>query len=221
MVAVKICGLSDAALVETAIAHGAAWVGLVHFAKSPRHVSVEQIAALGALAKGRVGRVAVLVNPDDALVRAIAPHVDVLQLHGQESTERAQDIKTLTGLNIWKAISISSALDFEQARAYLPVVDRLLFDAKPPKESVLPGGTGTSFDWALLQAWDGPPSWLLAGGLTAENLGAAVRISGARAVDLSSGLETAPGVKSAEKIKHVLRAAKALSNMKEGHKAHA
>lgn len=221
MILVKICGLSTPETVEAAIAHGAAWLGFVHFAKSPRHVTLDRLADLTAQVAKRVERVAVLVDPDDALADAIAPHVDVLQLHGSETPGRVAALKVRTDRAVWKAIPIASPLDFETAHAYGTVADRLLFDAKPPKDTGLPGGTGHSFDWSLMRHWTGSDNWLLAGGLTADNLARAVAQSGAGAVDLSSGLETAPGVKSAVKIRAVLQQAHSLPRQEESVIPHA
>lgn len=197
---VKICGLSDAASLTRAVEGGARWVGFVCFPPSPRHIAPERVADLAAVAKGRAETVAVLVDPDDRLVTALAPHCDWLQLHGEESVARATDIRRLTGRRIIKAVKVATADDIDAARAYEAVADMLLFDARPAPDATLPGGNGLAFDWPLLRGRAFRLPWMLSGGLDAASLGQAVGQSGARAVDISSGVEDAPGKKNLDKI---------------------
>jgi len=208
----KICGIDSAEAMQAALDHGAAWVGLMFFPPSPRYVPPEQAAALSRQAKGRAGRVGVFVAPEDDLLRetlAAAP-LDAIQLHGKEPPERVAAVKALTGLPVWKAVSIAEPSDVENARQYFAVADRLLFDAKPPKGSVLPGGNAVSFDWRLLAGTEWPLPWLLSGGLHAGNVAEAVRLTGAAAVDVSSGVESAPGRKDPARIRAFLDAVAAI-----------
>jgi phosphoribosylanthranilate isomerase len=208
----KICGLNTAESVAAALDHGAAWIGLMFFAPSPRFVSLEQAAALSAQAAGRAGRVGVFVVPDDAMLAQTlaAVALDVIQLHGKEPPERVAEVKARFGLPVWKAVSIAEPADVENARQYFTKADRLLFDAKPPKGSVLPGGNAVSFDWTLLTGTEWPLPWLLSGGLRAGNVAEAVRLTGASAVDVSSGVESAPGHKDAARIRAFLDAVTAI-----------
>lgn len=213
-IAAKICGLNDAASLRAAATAGAAFVGLMFYPPSPRAVTPAEAGTLAAQVPAGVGKVGVFVDPDDALldtVLAAAP-LDLLQLHGQETPERVAGIAKRAGLPVMKAIRVAERADIEAARAYEDVADRLLFDAKAPKTmaDALPGGNGLVFDWNLLrdQAWRRP--WMLSGGLDAGNVADAVRISGAPAVDVSSGVETAPGAKDPAAIKAFLDAVKAL-----------
>ena len=198
----KLCGLNTAEAMAVALDGGAAWVGLMFFPPSPRFVSLEAAALLSAQAGGQAERVGVFVNPEDALLQETLAEVglDAIQLHGKEEPARVAAIKALTGLPVWKACSIAVAADIENSRRYERVADALLFDAKPPKGSVLPGGNAVSFDWRLLAdtRWQCP--WLLSGGLHAGNVADAVRLTGAAAVDVSSGIESAPGVKDPARI---------------------
>ncbi|MBL6929418.1 MAG: phosphoribosylanthranilate isomerase [Rhodospirillales bacterium] len=207
---VKICGLSSPEAVQTAIEGGADYVGFVFFAKSPRFVTPMQATELGGLVGAGVKKVGLVVNADDAALDEIVSVAkpDMLQLHGEESPTRVAEIKAKFGLPVMKAISIGSAGDVVRSHMYDACADMLLFDAKPPEASNLPGGNAVSFDWHLLAAdsWDVP--WMLAGGLDAANIKDAVEQSGARAVDVSSGVEDRPGVKSADKIVEFLRIAK-------------
>ncbi|WP_372425262.1 phosphoribosylanthranilate isomerase [Salinarimonas chemoclinalis] len=195
---VKICGLKTPETLDAALAAGADMVGLVHFARSPRHVAIDDAAALALRARGRAEVVALVVDPDDDLLRALAERVrpDLLQLHGGETPERVAAVRERFGIPVMKAIGIAEEADLARVAPYAAVCDRLLFDAKPPKEpSALPGGNGLAFDWRLVAAVDpGRPS-MLSGGLTAHNVGAAIAATGMRAVDVSSGVETAPGLK--------------------------
>jgi phosphoribosylanthranilate isomerase len=202
----KICGLSTVETVDAAVAGGAAWLGFVFFPKSPRDLSPEQAAALIGHAPAQVGKVAVLVDPDDALVaRVIEAGVSALQLHGDENPERLAALKR-HGLEIWKAAPVRTRADLNAARLYRGVADRIVYDAKTPK-GTLPGGMGLRFDWKLLEGFDHPLPWALSGGLDAGNLAEAAGTTGARLVDVSSGVESAPGVKDVDKIAAFLQAA--------------
>lgn len=199
--AIKICGISTPDALEAAIRARAAYAGFVFFAKSPRNVSPAQAAELGARAQGRIQRVGLFVDADEgAIAEAVdAAGLDVLQLHGKESPERAAQLRSRFGLPVWKAMPIASIGDVARAHAYAGAADLMLFDAKTPT-GALPGGMGLSFDWSLVAHWNGPLKWGLAGGLTAENVGHAVALTGAPLVDTSSGVESAPGVKDTGKI---------------------
>ncbi|MCB2080883.1 MAG: phosphoribosylanthranilate isomerase, partial [Novosphingobium sp.] len=194
--AIKICGISTPEALDAAIRARADHAGFVFFPPSPRNVSPGDASALAARAEGRIGRVGLFVDPDDrTLSEAItAARLDTIQLHGKETPERAAQIRSQSGLRVWKALSVASADDVARARTYAQAVDLILFDAKTPK-GTLPGGMGLSFDWSLVANWKGPVAWGLAGGLTPENVGEAIRLTGAPLVDTSSGVESAPGVK--------------------------
>jgi phosphoribosylanthranilate isomerase len=212
-VAVKICGLSDEAAVRAAVAGGADYLGFVFYPPSPRAVSPAAAGRLCAAVPARVTRVGLFVDADDATIDAVlaAAPIDMLQLHGSESAERVADVKARFGRPVMKAVAVASAPDLEVASCCEAVADLLLFDAKPPRRpGALPGGNGVAFDWGLLtgRRWRRP--WLLSGGLTAELLPQAVRLSGARAVDVSSGVESRPGVKDLDKIREFLAAARML-----------
>lgn len=193
----KICGLTTPETLDAALGGGAAFVGAVVFPKSPRHIAPLHAATLFERARNRARIVAVTVDADDALLTEIALILkpDLIQLHGSEMPERAAQVRALTGAGIIRALSVRTAVDIDAAAAWAPVVDHLMFDAKPPEGSALPGGVGASFDWNLLagRAFDRP--WFLAGGLNPANVAEAVRITGAPLVDVSSGVESAPGVK--------------------------
>lgn len=206
---VKICGLSQKEHVEIAAQAGARYVGFVFFEKSPRNVSIAQAAALAAWVPPGVAKVALTVNADDATLDAITDAVplDMLQLHGAESPDRVAAVKARFGLPVMKAIGVSEAADLAQIDEFAPVADQLLIDAKPGANSDRPGGNGLPFDWQLLadrKYWTKP--WMLSGGLTAENVNRAVNLTGAKQVDLSSGVETAPGVKDAGLIRAFMKA---------------
>lgn len=194
---IKICGLSTPDHVRWAVEAGARYLGFVFFAKSPRNVSIETATALALDVPPGVAKVALVVNPDDALLDAIAAAmpVDMFQLHGSESPERVAEVRARTGLPVMKAVGIAEAADLDKIEPYEVVADQILVDAKPPKDAALPGGMGVPFDWQLIAGrhWQRP--WMLAGGLTAKNVGLAVRLTGAQQVDVSSGVESAPGVK--------------------------
>lgn len=194
--AIKICGISTPAALDATIRARADHAGFVFFAKSPRNVSPTDAAALGARAEGRIGKVGLFVDADDALLgeAVSAAGLTALQLHGGETPDRAAQLRARFGLPVWKAISVTCADDIARAQAYAGAVDLVLFDAKTPAGS-LPGGMGLSFDWSLLAGWKGAVPWGLAGGLNPDNVAQAIRSTGAPLVDASSGLETAPGVK--------------------------
>lgn len=201
---VKICGLRSADDIAAAAKAGAAYVGFVFFAKSPRHLQLNEAAALAAMAPVGLCKVALTVNASDAELDAITAAVplDMLQLHGKESPERVAEVKARYGLPVMKAIGVADAADLAQIDLYSSVADQLLIDAKPPKDAALPGGNGLAFDWRLLAGrkyWRKP--WMLAGGLTPDNVAEAIRMTGASQVDVSSGVETAPGQKDTGLIK--------------------
>jgi phosphoribosylanthranilate isomerase len=210
----KICGLTTSACVDAAIAGDATYIGFVFYAKSPRHLIPDEAGALSRPVAGKVGRVGLIVDESDENIAAIlaACPLDMLQLHGHETPSRVAEIRDKFGLPVMKAIAISSAADLVTARSYETVADRLLFDAKPPAslKGALPGGNAVSFDWQILAGQTFRRPWMLAGGLTVENLATAVHVSGARAVDTSSGVEDRPGVKNPQKIKDFLALARSL-----------
>jgi phosphoribosylanthranilate isomerase len=199
---VKICGLTTPEQVEAAAAAGAAYVGFVFFPKSPRAVTPAQAAELALVTPAGVAKVALVVNASDAELDEITETVplDMLQLHGSETPERVAEIRARYGLPVMKAIGIANEDDLAAIDLYSDVADQLLIDAKPPKNADLPGGNGLSFDWRLVKRkyWRRP--WMLAGGLTPENAAEAVRMTGARQLDVSSGVEDAPGEKNPERI---------------------
>lgn len=202
MIAVKICGLSTPEAVDAAVAGGAAFVGFVFFPPSPRNVSASLAAGLMHRVPASIVKVGLFVDPDDAFLEEVlhnAP-LDMIQLHGKETPSRAAYIRKHFQRPVMKALALGVESDLEKAKAYESVVDRLLFDAPPPKGATRPGGNAQSFEWSLLKdrRWTVP--WMLAGGLTADNLEDAVRRSGAHAVDVSSGVEDAPGQKNPDKI---------------------
>lgn len=206
--AVKICGMSDEASVRAAVAAGADYLGFILFPKSPRGVSLGDAARLAAL-KGDAKSVAVLVDPDDALLgqvlRVLSP--DIIQLHGEESPERCLDARNYAGEAVWKAVPVSGAADAARAARYAGHADAILFDAKPPKGADRPGGWGQGYDYSLVKGFDALP-FILAGGLTPDNVAGAIAASGARTVDTVSGVESAPGVKELDKIAAFVRAAR-------------
>jgi phosphoribosylanthranilate isomerase len=211
MLDVKVCGLTDPAAVRAAADGGARWLGFMFYPPSPRALTPAQAAALVAQAPRRCATVGVLVDPDDALLDellAVVP-LDLLQLHGREPPERVAAIRAATGRRVIKALSVRAPEDLAPVRDYAAVADLLLFDAKAAPGS-LPGGNGLPFDWRLLAGLEVAGPWLLAGGLDAANLEAAVRLCGARAVDISSGVEAAPGRKDPAKIRKFLEIAAAV-----------
>ncbi|WP_340148553.1 phosphoribosylanthranilate isomerase [uncultured Sneathiella sp.] len=218
-VAAKICGLTDAAAVAAAVENGAAYVGFVFYGPSPRNISPEKAAALTASVPNSVQKVGLFVDPSDDLIRQVlaALPLDLIQLHGSEPPERVRDIKKTFGLPVMKAIKIDSAASIADASPYEGVADMLLFDAKEPKtmKNALPGGNGLTFDWTLLADAKIKSRWMLAGGLNAENIAEAVRISGAHIVDTSSGVEIEPGRKDPAAIKTFLMATQAIETQKQ------
>lgn len=201
-IAIKICGLSTPETVGAAVRAEASHLGFVHFPRSPRHVEVEQLRALAAPVPSHVGRVAVLVDPDDETIAALVATgaLTALQLHGKESAERVAAIAGRFGLPVWKAVSVKTRADIDAANAYAGAADLLLFDAKTPDGAALPGGMGLRFDWTLLRGARPAMPWALSGGLDAGNVAEAIRLTGAPLVDVSSGVESAPGVKDVDKI---------------------
>jgi len=211
MVEAKICGLSTPETVDAAVAFGARWVGFVTYPRSPRHIASDDLLkALGARVPSSVVRVGLFVDPDDALLdrRLATGALDMLQLQGAESPERVAAIKARTGKPVMKAINVAQSADVERGiAAYAAVADRLMFDAA---EGTLPGGNARAFDWTILSGRTVPLPWILAGGLTPDNVAEAVKVTGAHAVDVSSGVESSRGVKSIELMRAFLDRVKAL-----------
>lgn len=208
-VQVKICGLGTAQAVEDAVSAGASYVGFVFFPRSPRHLTLQQAAALAGAVPAGVMKVALTVDADDAALDALTKQVpiDMLQLHGHEPPARVAEIRARYGLPVMKAVGVAEAADLAILDSYLTVADQILVDAKPPKDAVLPGGNGLSFDWRLLQGRHWPRPWMLAGGLTPQNVAEAIRLTGAQQVDVSSGVEISPGVKDAARMSAFVKAA--------------
>jgi phosphoribosylanthranilate isomerase len=200
---IKFCGLTRPQDIGAAVAARARYVGFVFFERSPRNLSINAARALALEVPQGVAKVALTVNADDADLDALTEGVpiDILQLHGSESPERVTEVRARYGLPVMKALGVAEPADLAEIDRYAGVADQLLIDAKPPKGSDLPGGNGLSFDWRLLAGrkyWSCP--WMLAGGLTPDNVAEAVRLTGARQVDVSSGVEAAPGVKDADRM---------------------
>jgi phosphoribosylanthranilate isomerase len=207
--AIKICGINTPASLDAAIRARADHVGFVFFARSPRFVDPAQAAALGTRGDGRIGKVGLFVDADDALLGDAVgrARLTAIQLHGAETPTRAAAIRARFGIPVWKAISVTTAQDVARAQSYAGAADLVLFDAKTPA-GTLPGGMGLSFDWTLVAHWKGPLAWGLAGGLNPGNVAEAVRLTGTPLVDTSSGVETAPGVKDDTLIAAFCRAAR-------------
>lgn len=205
---IKICGLKTHEAVAAALNSGASHIGFIFFAKSPRNIDPETAGRLRAAARGRAKVVAVTVDADNAALDAIVARVDpdMLQLHGHETPAQVAEIKARYGLPVMKAFSIRDATDLAAIALYQGVADRLLFDAKPPKSSELPGGNGVSFDWNLLAALDGGVDYMLSGGLNAGNIAEALKATNAPGIDISSGVEIAPGEKDVRLIEEFFRA---------------
>jgi phosphoribosylanthranilate isomerase len=212
---VKICGLSTRETLDVALQAGADMVGFVFFPASPRHIGLNIARDLGRQARGRALKVALTVDADDAtlanVVEALQP--DILQLHGKETVARLRDIKQAFGLQIMKAIAVETPADLATLLGYAAVADRILFDARAPKEATRPGGLGAVFDWHVLENLDLKRPFMVSGGLHAGNVAEAVRVSRAGGVDVSSGVERAPGVKDPEMIRAFIRAARATEEL--------
>jgi phosphoribosylanthranilate isomerase len=199
---IKICGIKTEAILDAAIDAGADMVGFMHFARSPRHLELDPIGELISLARGRVETCVVLVNPDNTVVAQVAAlGPDWIQLHGPETPHRVAAIRDEAGIAILKACSIGSADDCAGVAAFADIADRILLDAKAPKDATRPGGHGATFDWGLLKALDPALAFMLSGGLTPDNVAEAVRLVQPMGVDVSSGVESAPGVKDARLVR--------------------
>lgn len=207
---IKICGLSTPETVLAALENRAHLVGFIFFPKSPRNVSVAQAASLRTLAQGQAMAVAVTVDAGDDQLSEIVTGMrpDVLQLHGHETPERVAEVRARYGLPVIKALSVNDAQDLAEISSYVGIANQILLDAKAPKGSALPGGNGVSFDWRLLEALDPSLDYMLSGGLNAANVGEALRISNAPGLDVSSGVESAPGVKDIGLIEDFFAAVK-------------
>ena len=212
---VKICGLSTRETLDVALQAGADMVGFVFFPPSPRHISLEAARELGRQAKGRAVKVALTVDADDAtlagVVEALQP--DLLQLHGRETPARMSDIKQKFGLPVMKALPVETSADLAVLPGYRDVADRILFDARAPKDATRPGGLGAVFDWHLLENLDLQIPFMVSGGLHAGNVAEAVRVTRAGGVDVSSGVERATGIKDPEMIRAFIRAARATEEL--------
>ena len=204
----KICGITDPIAMEAAVRYGASMVGLVFFPPSPRALSPEEAAMLLRPVPGHVTSVGLFVDPDDSLIDRVLAQVplDVIQLHGNEPLDRCAGLRERTGKQIFKAIKVRDAEDLVSASQYAKVCDRLLFDAKPPENATRPGGNAEVFDWTVLEGHRWSVPWLLAGGLTPNNVKNAIRVTGYPGVDASSGIESAPGKKDPAKIQAFLKA---------------
>ena len=207
---VKICGISTVDDVRACAGAGANYMGLVFFEKSPRNITIPAARDLALAAPVGLAKVALVVNPSDAELDAIAGTVplDMIQLHGRETPERVAEVKARYGLPVMKAVGIADGDDLPKLESYFGVADQILVDAKPPKDGELPGGNGLSFDWRLIAGRRWPCPWMLAGGLTPENVAEAVKMTGAKQVDVSSGVEDAPGQKNAELIQKFVQSSR-------------
>ena len=210
-VSVKICGLATVDDVRACADAGANYIGLVFFEKSPRNITIPAARELALAAHLGLAKVALVVNPSDAELDAITGTVplDMLQLHGRETPERVAEVKARYGLPVMKAVGIADRDDLPKLESYFGVADQILVDAKPPKGGALPGGNGLSFDWRLIAGRRWPCPWMLAGGLTAENVAEAVKMTGAKQLDVSSGVEDAPGQKNAKLIQKFVQSSRA------------
>lgn len=200
----KICGLSTPETLDAGISGGASHVGLNLYAPSPRFLPPDRLAMLAARVPGHVGRVGIFVDPDDALLEASRPFLDAIQLH-KTAPGRAAAIRARHGLPLWAAVAIKDRADLAEVRAHAGAADLILYDAKTPPGAALPGGMGVRFDWGLLEGFDHPLPWALSGGLDTGNVAEAVRRTRATLVDVSSGVESAPGVKDMDKIARFLQ----------------
>ena len=212
---VKICGLSTRETLGVALVAGADMVGFVFFPPSPRHLGLEAARELGKQASGRAAKVALTVDADDATLENIVETLrpDLLQLHGKETTARVRDIKAKFALPVMKVIAVETAADLAALPGYAGVADRILFDARAPKGATRPGGLGAVFDWNLLAKLELELPYLVSGGLTADNVAEAVRVTRAGGVDVSSGVESAPGLKDPDMIRDFIRAARATEEL--------
>lgn len=206
---IKICGIHTQDALEAAISARADYVGFNFYPPSPRYVDARGAAELGERADGRIARIGVFVDEKDAEISEVveAARLNAIQLHGDETPERAAQLRSRFGLPVWKVIAVASESDLSRADTYRQAADFILFDAKTPK-GTLPGGMGLSFDWALLKAYRGAMPWGLAGGLTPDNVAQAAQLTGAPLVDAASGTESAPGVKDVDKIAAFCKAAR-------------
>ena len=209
-ISVKICGLATVDDVRACADADANYMGLVFFEKSPRNITIPAARELALAAPLGLAKVALVVNPSDTELDAITSSVplDMLQLHGRETPERVAEVKARYGLPVMKAVGIADGDDLPKLESYFGVADQILVDAKPPKGGELPGGNGLSFDWRLIAGRRWPCPWMLAGGLTAENVAEAVKMTGAKQVDVSSGVEDAPGLKNAELIQKFVQSSR-------------
>ena len=209
-VSIKICGLATVDDVRACADAGANYMGLVFFEKSPRNITIPAARELALAAPLGLAKVALVVNPSDAELDAITGTVplDMLQLHGRETPERVAEVKARYGLPVMKAVGIADGDDLPKLESYFGVADQILVDAKPPKGGELPGGNGLSFDWRLIAGRRWPCPWMLAGGLTPEIVAEAVKMTGAKQVDVSSGVEDAPGLKNAELIQKFVQSSR-------------
>jgi len=208
----KICGLKTSDAADAAVRHGARFVGFNFFPNSPRYIGFDAVRSLAARVPERIGKVGVFVDPDDQMIsQAIdAAGLSMVQLHGSEDPKRAADIRERFAVDVMKVIRVAGPDDLADVPAFEPVADWLMFDSKPPKGATRPGGNAVAFDWRILagKTWQRP--WMLSGGLDASNVAEAVRLTGARSVDVSSGVETAPGVKDPRIIRTFLETLKGL-----------
>lgn len=208
---IKICGLKTDAAMAAALAGGASHVGFIFFARSPRYIDPADAGRLREAARGKALAVAVTVDADDKFLDEIVAKMqpDMLQLHGSETPARVAELKARYGLPVMKVFSISEAADIERIKPFVGIADRFMFDAKPPKGSALPGGNGVAFDWRVLAGLDAGVDYMLSGGLNAANIGDALRLANPPGIDVSSGVESAPGVKDPALIEQFFRAARA------------
>jgi len=212
-VQVKICGISSEQGLAASVEAGADFVGFVFFAESPRYVDPQTAARLAERARGAINSVALLVDPTDAGLDTVLDSVDpdLIQLHGSETPERVAELRIRAARPVLKAVKVATAADIIGASAF-PAADMFLFDAKPARNAALPGGNGVPFDWPLLAQTPPDRPFMLSGELTAENIAAAIRVTGAQAVDTSSGVERAPGQKDPDAIRRFVQAAKTVGD---------
>lgn len=204
---IKICGISTPEAIDALVKGGAQHLGMIFFEKSPRHVSVDTAAALAERAAGRISKVAVSVDANDEYIRQIvdATDPDILQLHGSETPNRVKEIKRAFGLPVMKALALRERRDLDKVTPYLGIADRFLFDAKAPEDSDIPGGNGVAFDWEIMDHLPDNVPYMLSGGLDAENVSVAISKTGAKAIDVSSGVERSPGDKDIAMIENFLK----------------